>query len=189
MFDVSSSRAVRSVRRFVSRSPLRRFVGHQDGATAIEFSLVALPFIAMMFAIIETALVFFAGQSLEAAVSNVSRLILTGQAQSQGMSANAFKTKVCAQLTVMFDCAGGVYVDVKTYTNFASTDMNSPVSNGNFDTSAMAYTPGGPGDIVVLKLYYQWPIYVSIWNAGISNLNGSKRLLVATAAFRNEPYK
>ncbi len=189
MFDVSRARAVRSARRFLSRSPLRRFVRHQDGATAIEFSLVALPFIAMMFAIIETALVFFAGQSLEAAVSNVSRLILTGQAQSQGMSANAFKTKVCAQLTVMFDCAGGVYVDVKTYTNFASTDMNSPVSNGNFDTSAMAYTPGGPGDIVVLKLYYQWPIYVSIWNAGISNLNGSQRLLVATAAFRNEPYK
>lgn len=143
----------------------------------------------MLFAIIETALVFFAGQSLEAAVSNVSRLILTGQAQSQGMSANAFKAKVCAQLTVMFDCNGGVYVDVKTYTNFASADTSNPVSNGTFDTSKLAYTPGGPSDIVVLKLYYQWPIYVSIWNTGISNLNGNQRLLVATAAFRNEPYK
>jgi len=41
----------------------------------------------------------------------------------------------------------------------------------------------------VMKLYYQWPIYVSLLNTGFANLNGNKRLLVATSAFRNEPYK
>ncbi|MGD9768728.1 MAG: TadE/TadG family type IV pilus assembly protein [Pseudolabrys sp.] len=189
MFDVLRARAIRKAGDLLSRSPLRRFIRHQDGTSAIEFALVAVPFIALMFAIIETALVFFAGQTLEAAAATASRLILTGQAQSQGLSANAFKTKVCAQLTVMFDCTGGVYVDVKTYTNFASTNMSSPVSNGNFDSSALTYTPGGPSDIVVMKLYYQWPIYVSLLNTGFANLNGNKRLLVATSAFRNEPYK
>ena len=46
----------------------RRFARAQDGAAAVEFALVAAPFLALIFAILETALVFFAGQTLEAAV-------------------------------------------------------------------------------------------------------------------------
>ena len=52
----------------------------------------------------------------------------------------------------------------------------------------MNYTPGGPGCIVVVKLYYQWPIYVSLLGDNLSNQNGGNRLLVATSVFRNEPY-
>jgi len=189
MFDALKAIAVSGGCRLLSRSPLRRFIRQQDGASAVEFALVALPFIALIFAILETAFVFFAGQTLEAVAANASRLILTGQAQTQGMSASAFKTRVCAQLLALVDCANGVYVDVKTYTTFASADMTSPIQNGNFDTSKLTYAPGGPGDIVVMKLYYQWPIYATAWLPGISNLNGNQRLLVATATFRNEPYK
>ena len=41
---------------------------------------------------------------------------------------------------------------------------------------------------MVVSLYYQWPIYVSMLGNNLSNLNGGKRLLVATSVFRNEPY-
>ena len=88
----------------------------------------------------------------------------------------------------MFDCANGVYVDVKTYTNFSSVNTASPVANGQFDTTKMDYNPGKQGNIVVVSLYYQWPIYVSLLGSNLSNLNGSYRLLVATSVFRNEPY-
>ncbi len=47
----------------------RRFARQQDGAAAVEFALVAAPFSALIFAILETALVFFAGQTLETAAS------------------------------------------------------------------------------------------------------------------------
>jgi Flp pilus assembly protein TadG len=167
----------------------RRFLRHQDGTSAVEFGLVALPFIALTFAIIETAIVFFAGQSLEAGAANASRLILTGQAQTQNLTASTFKTQVCAQLTSLFDCTNGIYVDVKNYSTFAAAINTSPVTNGTLDTSGMTYAPGGPSTIVVMRLYYQWPIYVSLLNAGISDLNGGKKLLVATAAFRTEPYQ
>jgi hypothetical protein len=53
----------------------------------------------------------------------------------------------------------------------------------------MKYQPGGPGDVVVVSLYYQWPIYVSLLSNNLGNQAGNKRLLVATAAFRNEPYQ
>jgi Flp pilus assembly protein TadG len=166
----------------------RRFIREQNGAAAVEFALIAVPFLALLFAILETALVFFAGQTLEAAVSDASRLIMTGQAQTAGYSQADFKTQVCNRIAGLFDCSGGVYVDVKQYSSFTSVNTASPVTNGTFDTTKMAYVPGGPGCIEVVTLYYQWPIYVSLLGNNLSNLNGSKRLLVATAVFRNEPY-
>ena len=176
------------VRRALPRCA-QRFVRHQRGSAAIEFGFVAIPFLALTFAIIETALVFFAGQTLEAAAASASRLIMTGQAQTASYTQSQFKTQVCSFISGLFDCSGGVYVDVKTYTTFASVSTTSPVTNGTLDTSKMAYQPGGPGDIVVVSLYYQWPIYVSLLSNNLSNLSGNQRLLVATAAFRNEPYQ
>ena len=94
----------------------------------------------------------------------------------------------CAKIFGLFDCQNGVYVDVQTFTTFANVTMNSPLdANGNFQNN-MNYTPGGPGDIVVVRLFYQWPVYVSLIGFNLSNMSGNKRLLVATAAFRNEPY-
>jgi hypothetical protein len=40
----------------------------------------------------------------------------------------------------------------------------------------------------VVRLFYQWPVYLSLLGFTLSNMSGGKRLLVATAAFRNEPY-
>lgn len=174
--------------RLVPSRIARRFVRHEKGAAAVEFALVAVPFLALLFAILETALIFFAGQALETAAADASRLIMTGQAQTAGYSQAEFKTQVCNRIYGLFDCAGGVYVDVKQYSSFSSVNNTSPVNNGNFDTTQMSFVPGGPNCIEVVKLYYQWPVYVSLLNSGMSNLNGNKRLLVATAVFRNEPY-
>ena len=53
----------------------------------------------------------------------------------------------------------------------------------------MGYAPGNPGDIVVVSLYYQWPIYVSMFSNNLANLTSGSRLLSASAVFRVEPYK
>jgi Flp pilus assembly protein TadG len=186
MLKIFGRRRVKHLQRLRTNCLLRRFAGQQEGAAAVEFALVAAPFLALLFAIFETALVFFSGQALETAVADASRLIMTGQAQTQGMSQTAFKDAVCARIYGLFDCQSGVYVDVKTFSSFSNVTMPTPVdSNGNFQNN-FSYNPGGPGDIVVVRLFYQWPVYVSL--LGLNNLSGGKRLLVATAAFRNEPY-
>src|SRR5471032_2864150 len=74
---------------------LRRFVRRENGATAVEFALVATPFIALLIAILETALVFFAQQVLQTATTQTSRLIMTGQAQTQNLTAAQFQQAVC----------------------------------------------------------------------------------------------
>ncbi|MCC6775297.1 MAG: pilus assembly protein [Hyphomicrobiales bacterium] len=166
----------------------RRLVRQQDGAAAVEFGLVAAPFLALVFAIIETAVVFFAGQALETAVADSSRLIMTGQAQQQGFDAAAFKNAVCSKIYGLFNCQSGVFVDVQTFSSFNNVSLTNPVDgNGNLQTN-FNYQPGGPGSIVVVRLFYQYPVYVSLLGFNLANVNGGKRLLAATAAFRNEPY-
>jgi Flp pilus assembly protein TadG len=173
-----------ATRRLLAFREMRRLARKEDGSAAIEFGMVAAPFLLLVFAIMETAIVFLAGQTLETAVSDSARLIMTGQAQTQGFNQSAFKNEVCNRIYGLFDCANGVYVDVKKYTTFSSVDLSSPLdSNGNFQNN-MSYQPGCPGDIVVVRLFYQWPIYVSL----LQNMSGNNRLLIATSAFRNEPF-
>jgi len=171
-------------------SILRRFRRNRRGAAAVEFALVAPIFFAVLFAIIELALIFFASQILETVTQDTARLIMTGQAQSQSFDAGAFKNSVCSRIRGLFDCSAGIYVDVKTYSSFGSVDNSSPLdANGNLKSSTFGYSPGGPGDIVVVRLMYQWPVYASLLGFNLGDMAGNKRLLMATAAFRNEPYQ
>jgi Flp pilus assembly protein TadG len=190
MFEVARNKLSVRMKRIAPLVAVRRFVRREEGSSAVEFGLILLPFIAMMFAIMETALVFFAQQTLETAVADSARLIMTGQAQTQSLTAATFKNAVCARIYGLFDCQNGIYVNVQTYSSFGGITYTPPLdSHNNLVTSNFVYQPGGPGDIVVVQLYYQWPIYVSLMSLGnLSNMSGNKRLLVATAAFRNEPY-
>jgi Flp pilus assembly protein TadG len=179
---------MRSLSRLRAAAMLRRFRRSRRGSAAIEFAMIAPIFIALLFAIIETAFMFFAGQVLETAVQDSARLILTGQAQSAAYTQAQFKTDFCSRLTVLFDC-GGVYIDVRSYgSDFSTVNMAQPIdANKNFINN-MQYTPGTAGQIVVVRAFYQWPLFVTGLGYDISDLAGSKRLLTATAAFRNEPY-
>jgi Flp pilus assembly protein TadG len=188
MLDANRSKFPDRLRRLVPARIARRLLRQQDGSAAVEFALVAAPFLALTFAILETAIIFFASQTLEATAADASRLIMTGQAQAANYSQADFKTAVCARVYALFDCANGMTVDVKTYNSFSSVNSTPPVNNGVFDPTKASYSLCGPGAIQVVTLYYQWPTYVSFYGNSLSNLNGNQRLLIATSVFRNEPY-
>ena len=185
-FAVQTSRLSRT--EIFRISTLRRFARRSEGVAAVEFGMVAAPFLALMFAIMETALVFFASQTLETAVADSARLIMTGQAQNAAFTQAQFKNAVCAKLTVMFDCVNGVAIDVQSYTTFSTVDISSPIDASKNFVPPNNYLPGGPTDIVVVRLFYKWPIFVTGLGFNLANLSGNKRLLTATAAFQNEPY-
>ncbi|HTZ01759.1 MAG TPA: TadE/TadG family type IV pilus assembly protein [Xanthobacteraceae bacterium] len=172
----------------VSAPLVRRFAAEREAGTTVEFALLAAPFVAGLFAILQTALIFFAGQTLEAAAASSARLIFTGQAQTAGWTAAQFKTQVCNQIHGIFNCSNGVYVDVETYPSFAAANLGLPIVNGIFQSGLLGYNPGRPGDIVMLRLYYQYPVFLNLLGFNLSNLNGGYNLFAATAIFRNEPY-
>ena len=173
-----------------AKSVFRRFRRNRRGSAAVEFALVAPIFFALLFAIIETGIMFFASQVLETVTQNSARQILTGQAQGASYAdwSHFRDGVVCAQIPALLNCSN-IYVSVKTASSFAGVAMGNPIdAKGNFDPTILGYSPGGPGDIVVVQLFYQWPLFVTGLGYNIANLSNNQRLLIATAAFQNEPY-
>jgi Flp pilus assembly protein TadG len=185
---------------------LRRFRRNGEGSAAIEFMLIAPLFFALLFAIIETAIMFFASQVLESITQDAARMVMTGQAQNGQVpqcggapcTQATFKKYVCAQIpAAMFNC-NLIYVDVENYANYQSITLPTPIDkSGNFVNNT-AYSPGASSacsnntsctnSIVVVRLYYAWQLFVTGLGYNISNMNGNQRLLMATAVFRNEPF-
>jgi Flp pilus assembly protein TadG len=173
------------------RSMLARFFRRRDGSAAVEFAMVSLPFLGLVFAIVQTAIIFMAQQQLETATEQAGRLLLTGQAQNGGWTQAQFTTKVCAQIYALFNC-NKVMVDVQTATAFTSANTGAPTLTFNTSgavTNTWAYQPGNPGDIVVMRVMYQWPLVKGPLSFNLSNLSNGDRLLIATAVFRNEPFQ
>jgi Flp pilus assembly protein TadG len=186
------------------RNILRRFRRNRNASAAVEFALVAPVFFALLFAIIETSIIFFADQVLETITQDSARLIETGQAQNGQVMINGvvacaaapctqteFQHYVCTQVPALLfnPCPGvnGIFIDVQSYPAFTNVTINNQISGGAF-VNNMQYSTGGPGDIVVVRLFYQWPQYVTGLGYNITNLTGNMRLLVATAVLKNEPY-
>jgi Flp pilus assembly protein TadG len=167
---------------------LARFRRDENGATAVEFGLIALPFFAILFAIIQAGLVFFAGQVLDSAVANASRLIRTGQAQQQNFDAAKFKDQICEQVDALFSCPD-LKIDVQRFKTFGDVDLSPPIdkATGNFKMDPK-YQPGDGGDIVVVRTFYEWPVFTKLLGFDLTNLANGNHLLSAVTAFRNEPF-
>ena len=172
-------------------SILRRFRRNRAGSAAVEFALVAPMFFALLFAIIESGIMFFAGQVLETVTQNAARTILTGQTQTAGLSQTVFDSQVVCPsgsvASMLFNC-NNLSVDVRSYSAFSTVVMSSQIDAGGNFINNMQYNPGGPGDIVVVRTFYPWQLFVTGLGYNISNMSGHQRLLYGTAAFQNEPY-
>jgi Flp pilus assembly protein TadG len=175
---------------------IARFLKRQGGAAAIEFALVAAPVVALALAILQVSLIYFAQQALETAVEDTARLVLTNQAPTLGTTTqtataaqNKFAAALCANSPGLFNCAN-LMVDLQPATSFASANVAAPVltydANGNV-TNQWQYNPGVPGDIMVMRVMYQWPVFLGPLGFSLSNLPNNMHLLMSTAVFRNEP--
>ena len=81
---------------------------------------------------------------------------------------------------------------MQTASSFAAANTSSPTltfdAHGNV-TNSWSYNPGNPGDIVVMRVMYQWPVFLGPLGMGLANEGNGNLLLIATATFKNEPYQ
>jgi len=187
MFETLKSKLASGLKRSATATG---FIRRQEGTAAIEFAIVAAPFLALLLAIMQTALAYFAGQVLETAVADSSRMVLTGSVQNAGMDQAKFGAAVCAKIPGLFNCSG-LMIDMQTVANFAAANVAAPALT--FDaagkvTNAFQYNPGNAGDIVVMRVMYQWPVYMGPLAFSLSNMSNGNMLLMSTAVFKNEPF-
>jgi Flp pilus assembly protein TadG len=178
------------LRRFI-----RRFIRAERGVTAVEFGLISLPLMLMTFGLLELALVFLVGATLDTATEAASRRIRTGEFQTSAATARAdFQSLVCTNMAWLAgQCASSLWVSVQTFSNFSGLATAPPPNPAAFTPAAKAalcFSPGQPTDIVLVRTYFQWNLFTPLLNNALENMGGGsgKRLITATTAFRNEPY-
>ena len=177
--------------RFTVVSLFRRFRRSKSGSAAVEFALVGPIFFALLFALFETALVFFAGQVLENAVQDSGRLVYTYQGNTP-LPQTTFTDDFCPRIAVLFTC-GDVGIDLQSYPPGTAIPTVSPYDGAGNVTTPLVWNPPpvGSPNTVVLRAFYKWPLVVTGLGYNIANVNrgatNSKRLLVAAAGFRIEP--
>ena len=178
------------------RSAFRRLLTlkrDERAATAVEFALLITPLIALILASLQLSIIFFAGQQLQSVAMAASRELMTGTAQQAGKSQSVYHTDVCNDATALgtpFTC-GSIMVDVQSGSSYG-TISTTPITltydaHGNV-TNTFAYSTGNPGDIIILRVMYNWPVVGGGLLPGLANQTNGNHLLVATSVFKTEPY-
>ena len=169
-----------------------RFLRDASAVTAIEFGVLAFPFFAIIGAILQTSVIFLASQVLESAVHDASRAIRTGQAQGDGMTLEQFRADVCNRLYGLFPDCAGLHVRVNVVTNFQSATVAPPLPSPCFApcewSDSEGWTPGAGRSVVLVQVYYRYPIMVQLGPLGLSNMADGRRLMGSATVFQNEPF-
>ena len=172
-----------------ARRRLRALASATGGASAVEFAIISIPFLALLFSTFELGAMFMASSAIDASVEAAARQIRTGQLQSGASNTAAgFKTLVCNGVSWISSasCQANLSLDVRTFSTFSSISVTTPVANGAIDQSQIGFNSGASCDIVLVRAFYPWTLLTPTLEPGLPNLNASQRLLTATVAFRNE---
>lgn len=173
-----------------------RLARDERGVTAIEFGILALPFFTIILAILETTMVFFAGQVLDSAVEDASRMIKTGRAQAAGYTISNFRTLLCGYTFGLFGSGcPDVKIKVQKISSFSSTTTTTTVQSCNYTTTmtcdwtiSQDYNAGVGRDVIQVFAYYRWPLLIALPYFSLKNQPDNYRLIGATRVFRNEPF-
>lgn len=179
----------------------RSFRRNARGAAAVEFALVALPFISLIAAIVQNCLVVWTAQTLDESLQKAVRTLYTGGFQTaNGSQTNAtnltkLKESICgtsaARVVQVFSCSN-LKLDVFVSPNFAGAASLVPVALNsqtrtwatNFGTR---YSCAPPGSIAVVTAAIKYPVFFSFLNVGTPTFSDGSRLIQSTAVFRAEP--
>jgi Flp pilus assembly protein TadG len=183
------------------RGLFSRFLRNRSGATAIEFSMLAIPFAALTFAILESCISFTGQQMLSNATDEVARQFRTGQLRKDdpALTADVVRDMICDRIEIMVaQGCPGLQIDLRTYTSFADAAATSfkivnkqivLTKNGQLDGDSYKVDPGEAQSINMLRVFYAWPVITDFMRAAMSNLQGGKTLHFAATIWQNEPYE
>ncbi len=178
------------------KNPITQLLGRlkrdEKGVTAVEFGIIAAPFLILIVALLETAHVHMTALDLENAVRDASRQIRTGQAQVANLSAQQFKNLVCDNTTLISDCKTTdlLVIDVRSYEDFdtISTDPADLYDDEGEFTGNDEYNMGSGLKVVVVRTYYKMKLLAQIPVVGLANAGPHHRMINAISVFRNEPF-
>jgi Flp pilus assembly protein TadG len=202
MITSAMTRSFRSARRS-ARTFGFRLLRDEDGATAVEFALIAVPFFMLLLGTLGVCQLFFWVFTAENAVWTASRDMRTGAFQSAASGSpyagktgddlkKEFKNQICKLTVNSADCYNNSVVLVQS-TNLGGT-INDPqcttASNALVaDADAMtAFSAGAQSSVVMVTLCYGWGFGGKLPFLPLPKMSNGAYLIQASAVFETEPY-
>jgi Flp pilus assembly protein TadG len=191
------------------RRPLSALFRSKDGAAAIEFALLAIPYFIIVFAIIETFVAFAAEQLVGNAVDTMSRKLRTGAITvnhnpATDMDRTQFRQAFCNEISILIQCSASevatpnkLWIDVRTFASFSLMATMAPgipkTAAGDLNTASMAYAPGGASTPNMLRAYYKWSVITDLVRPYVTNMQPtdgtqSYYLIAQGSVFQTEDY-
>ncbi len=167
---------------------LRNLVKRREGSTAIEFSLVAIPYFMLSLGIIELSLMYTSASLLEGATDSAARLIRTGQVQqSSGDPEQMFRDAMCNFVNVLIDC-NDVTIEVLTMNSYSDFSSMGVVLDGDGNMVSQGFDPGGSNDRVLIRVGYKYTMKTPLVGPLLNGPDGGT-LFISTIVLQTEPYE
>lgn len=187
----------------------KNFLRNEDGTTAIEFAILGVPFLALLFGIVELAVIFFISSTTQHALESSAREIRTGELLGAGEGETEFKAKICAAMSGVGDCAN-LRLDVVSsntgkFSNLALTPSPTPppactgtaqeisdcedaqaAALPTMPADAFSCTDGG--EVVLVRVQYVHTLAIPSALTKLANSTGNTHIITHTTAFKNEPF-
>lgn len=167
-----------------------RWFKGREGTTAVEFTLVAIPFMLMTIGIIEIALAYTASSLFQGATEAASRLIRTGQIQQSGGDPETiFRRALCDHAVVLVDC-NAIQIEVVHLPSDSFSEAGDYAATFDEDGNLVSrgFDPGGVSDVIMIRAAYRYE-FMTPWLAQV--LGGTRKswLLMTTLVLETEPYE
>ena len=173
---------------FMIMKRVKQYDDDQSGAAAIEFSLLALPFVFTCVCIIELGLYFGTAFLMESAVVDASRLIKTGQVQqsASGDQEAMFADAMCGVAGIIMNCDNLQY-EVRKLDSFSDDMEPSYNEDGDLQEPPFEAENITAGCVGLIRVAYRYNFITPLFG-NLFGSEGTSRLLLATTVFRTEPY-
>lgn len=170
------------------RTLVARLLRSGDGAVALEFAMIALPFFALLFIVLNSAFMMFCNAVVQGAVAAAARQIQTGQFQNtdtncpptSNTALTQFESSVCAGTLGQLPC-GNIIYDVRTFASFSAISLPAPSGSTKY-----CFNTGGTGAIVAVRVIYNWPTLVKPLTALLGAPDSTQ--IQYTIITKNEPF-
>jgi hypothetical protein len=146
----------------------------QRGQTVVEFTLIALLFFVLFFAIVEFAHLFYVRLALRHALAEAGRFMVTGQTLADSSGESMPRAEAIQSIFEKWLVGTGAGLQ-----EFVMTCGGAPCSGG------------GPGETVTLTVTFYKPLFVTYFANFLGGSNGCPEGRVCfsmSTTWKNEPY-
>ncbi len=184
-------------RSWTGRRLLKALSRDKRGVTAVEFTLLAPVFFAMILSLFEIGILFTRIAMVDHAVNVVSKMVYTGQV-TEGVAAGTIsqsdiEAAVCDITGVVIpDCESEITVELTEITSLSALPTSDAAcEDATLDLDpAVTFNPGVANSVVFMRVCLTVDLITPGLGFGLSLIKTSTNRyeLISSAAFLNEPF-